>query len=108
MLIDVRTPDEFAGKTSRAWRFGHIPTAINIPRSSLIAADGTLPPLYGLRELFAAAHPDQDADVVFYCNGGVSASYGLLAWRAAGFSGGSVYDGSWKEWGSEDRRPLAT
>jgi thiosulfate/3-mercaptopyruvate sulfurtransferase len=106
MLVDVRTPDEFAGITSRARRFGHIPTAINIPRNSLIQPDGTLPGLTDLRERFAPAHPGQPAEVVFYCSGGVSASYGLLAWRAAGLPGGSVYDGSWKEWGNDDLRPI--
>lgn len=106
MLIDVRSPEEFAGRESRARRFGHIPTAINIPRASLIAPEGTLPPLDDLRAQFAAACIDDHADTVFYCNGGVSASYGLLAWRAAGLSGGSVYDGSWKDWGNDDTRPV--
>jgi len=41
-----------------------------------------------------------------YCNGGVSASLGLLAYRAAGFTSGAVYDGSWKDWGSDDTTPI--
>jgi thiosulfate/3-mercaptopyruvate sulfurtransferase len=46
--------------------------------------------------------------VIFYCNSGVSASYALLAYRAAGYSGGSVYDGSWKDWGNDANRPIDT
>lgn len=103
-LIDVRTPDEFAGRSSRAARRGHIPTAVNIGRGKLVAPDGTMPDADTLKALFAPAiRLDTPADdVVFYCNGGVSASYGLLAWRMAGNTGGAVYDGSWKDWGNAD------
>lgn len=106
-LIDVRTPAEFEGKASRAARAGHIPTAVNLPRGSLLDADGRLLSPDALREKFAAAgvtHSSQD--VVFYCNGGVSASFGLLALRAAGFTGGSMYDGSWKDWGNHPDTPI--
>jgi thiosulfate/3-mercaptopyruvate sulfurtransferase len=111
ILIDVRTPGEFAGTSSRAARGGHIPGAINLPRSDLLdSTTGEMLPPDALRLRFADAGirldaPDQD--VVFYCNGGVSASFGLLALRTAGFEGGAVYDGSWKEWGNDPERPIA-
>ncbi len=111
ILIDVRTPSEFAGTSSRAARGGHIPGAINLPRSALLdSATGEMLPPEALRVKFADAGirldmPDQE--VVFYCNGGISASFGLLALRTAGFSGGAVYDGSWKEWGNDPERPIA-
>jgi thiosulfate/3-mercaptopyruvate sulfurtransferase len=102
-LVDVRTPDEFAGRSSRARRYGHIPTAINLPRGKLTTPEGTAPPADALHAAFSSALGDvQSDDVVFYCNAGVSASYGLLAWRAAGNTGGAVYDGSWKDWGNAD------
>jgi 3-mercaptopyruvate sulfurtransferase SseA len=44
---------------------------------------------------------------MLYCNAGVSASYGLLALQAAGYRGGVVYDGSWKDWGNDDTKPIA-
>ncbi len=107
-LIDVRSPEEFAGKASRAKRGGHIPGAINLPRQNLIEPDGTLLPPETLRQRFAAAGiSPRSPDVVFYCNGGVSASFGLLALRAAGLPGGSVYDGSWKDWGNDESKPIA-
>ncbi len=108
-LIDVRTPAEYAGQASRAERAGHIPTAVNLPRADLLDAVGRLRSPAELRALFAEADVSDDAqDVVFYCNGGVSASFGLLALRAAGFTGGSVYDGSWKDWGNDPDMPIAT
>lgn len=105
-LIDVRTPEEFAGKSSRAKRSGHIPGAVNLPRTLLIHGDGTLLSPETLRRRFASfGIGEQSPDVVFYCNGGVSASFGLLALRAAGMNG-SVYDGSWKDWGNDDTKPI--
>ncbi len=107
-LIDTRTPEEFAGKSSRAKRGGHIPGAFNLPRALLVAPDGTMLNQAALKRRFAnAGISENSSDVVFYCNGGVSASFGLLALRAAGFEGGSVYDGSWKDWGNDEQKPIA-
>lgn len=106
-LIDVRTPHEFTGQSSRARRRGHIPGAINLPRTTLLNADGQLADAATLRQqLGAIGITESTPDVVFYCNGGVSASFGLLAMRAAGLEGGAVYDGSWKDWGNDDARPI--
>jgi thiosulfate/3-mercaptopyruvate sulfurtransferase len=107
VLIDVRTPAEFKGDVSRARRRGHIPGAINIPRSEMFNADGTLRAPDELRALFAAnGITAQGAAPIVYCNAGVSASYGLLALQAAGIINGRVYDGSWKEWGNMDHLPI--
>jgi thiosulfate/3-mercaptopyruvate sulfurtransferase len=108
-LIDVRTPEEFAGKASRAKRGGHIPGAVNLPRTLLIHKDGTMLSPEALKRRFSSAGiSENSSDVVFYCNGGVSASFGLLALRAAGMQGGSVYDGSWKDWGNDESKPIST
>jgi len=107
-LIDVRSPEEFAGKASRAKRGGHIPGAVNLPRALLLAPNGTMLNRDALRRRFASAGiSENSSDVVFYCNGGVSASFGLLALRAAGLDGGSVYDGSWKDWGNDESKPIS-
>lgn len=105
-LIDVRTPGEYDGKASRAKRFGHIPGAINLPRSALLAADGTPLPSGVLQDKLADMGISPDEEVVMYCNGGVSASFGLLALKMAGFNNAAVYDGSWKDWGNDDARPI--
>jgi len=108
-LIDVRTPEEFAGKASRAKRGGHIPGAVNLPRTLLLHKDGTMLSPEALQRRFnSAGISANSSDVVFYCNGGVSASYGLLALHVAGLQGGSVYDGSWKDWGNDDSKPIST
>lgn len=107
ILVDVRTPDEYNGKTSRAKRFGHIPTALNLPRGDLIAPDNTMLPVEALRlKLAHIGITNDDQPVGIYCNAGVSASYGLLAMRVAGFKGGAVFDGSWKEWANDEDKPI--
>jgi thiosulfate/3-mercaptopyruvate sulfurtransferase len=104
LLIDVRTVGEFQGKASRAARFGHIPGAINMPRTEFLNKEGL--PLSDL-EVRQRVHLDQTPDeMVCYCNGGVSASYGFLALRDAGYDNVAIYDGSWKEWGNDESRPI--
>jgi thiosulfate/3-mercaptopyruvate sulfurtransferase len=108
LLLDARSPAEFAGQASRAKRAGHIPGASNLPRNTLHNADGTLLSAEQLRAKFEALGVSEGTEVVTYCNGGVSASYALLALRVAGFAHSANYDGSWKEWGNDEAKPLAS
>ena len=105
-LLDARSPAEFAGQASRAKRKGHIPGASNVSRTTLVNADGTMLPADQLREKFEALGVSEEAETITYCNGGVSASYALLALRRAGFANSANYDGSWKEWGNDDASPI--
>lgn len=107
-LIDVRTTGEYQGLASRAKRSGHIPGAINLPRSALVTQDGLMPPSEVLHDIFESVGADGERPVVTYCNSGISASYALLALRIAGMQHGAIYDGSWKDWGNDDSRPIET
>ncbi len=108
-LIDVRTPEEYTGQASRTQRAGHIPGAINHPAGKLYNADDTLLSPEALREQFAANGIDPTTEnIVTYCNGGVSASFGMLALNLAGISDVALYDGSWKNWSSDDSKPIET
>ncbi len=108
-IVDVRSPAEFAGEASRAQYGGHIPSALSLPRSHLVADDLTLKPSADLMRAFAAAGVDVAAkDTVLYCNSGVSATYGMLALEIAGAQNLRIYDGSWKEWGNDASKPKAT
>lgn len=107
-LIDVRSPAEFSGAASRAKQGGHIPTAINLPRSTMLAEDMTLKSADELRRVFSEHGIDLGAaDTVLYCNSGVSATYGMLAMEVVGAKNLRIYDGSWKEWGSAETTPKA-
>jgi thiosulfate/3-mercaptopyruvate sulfurtransferase len=106
-LMDVRSPQEFAGQFSRASRKGHIPGAVNVPRTALVASDGTmLPPDELLAKLAQNGIDNSTPEVITYCNAGVSGSFGLLALRVAGLNNNALYDGSWKDWGNNDARAI--
>ncbi len=108
-LMDMRSAEEFRGDYARAKRTGHIPGAVNQRRPNLLAADNTLLPAEQLRQKFAEIGIDESTpEVIAYCNAGVSASFGLLALRVAGFDQNAMYDGSWKDWGNDDSKPIET
>lgn len=105
-LIDVRSPAEFSGKASRAERNGHIPNAINLPRKAMVGEGSVVPTEDALKAKFESMGIALDAETIIYCNSGVSASYGMLAMRMAGAKNVRVYDGSWKEWGNDESKPI--
>jgi thiosulfate/3-mercaptopyruvate sulfurtransferase len=107
-LLDVRSPAEFNGDSSRAKRNGHIPGAHNQSRHNLYnPVDETMLAPEQLQARFAASGiTESTPEVIVYCNAGVSASYGLLALHVAGITTGAVYDGSWKDWGNDDSKPI--
>lgn len=108
-LIDVRAPGEYAGLTSRVERAGHIPGAVNLPRGLLLDESGRLVPLDQVRDLAAGAGIAlQGQRLITYCNAGVSASYVMMALHAAGAEAVAVYDGSWKDWATDDARPIVS
>lgn len=108
MLLDVRSPQEFAGEASRASRTGRIPGSVNVPRKQMLRDDGRLLEPEHLRETFRVAGLDLSySGIVTYCNSGVSASFALLALEQVGVVNASVYDGSWKDWANNSDNPVS-
>jgi thiosulfate/3-mercaptopyruvate sulfurtransferase len=108
-LIDVRSPDEFAGRLlapahlpqEQAQRAGHIPTAGNVPWSKAANDDGTFKSNDELKELYAEAGLDFSKDTIAYCRIGERSSHTWFALRELlGLENVKNYDGSWTEYGS--------
>ncbi len=108
-LIDVRSPDEFAGRLlapahlpqEQSQRGGHIPTALNVPWSKAANEDGTFKSDEDLRKLYAEAGLDEGRDTIAYCRIGERSSHTWFALHELlGHPHVKNYDGSWTEYGS--------
>jgi thiosulfate/3-mercaptopyruvate sulfurtransferase len=108
-LIDVRSPDEFAGRLlapahlpqEQAQRGGHIPTASNVPWSKAAEEDGTFKSDDALRTLYGDAGVDFAKDTIAYCRiGERSAHTWFVMHELLGQPNVKNYDGSWTEYGS--------
>jgi thiosulfate/3-mercaptopyruvate sulfurtransferase len=108
-LIDVRSPDEFAGRLlapahlpqEQAQRGGHVPSAKNVPWSKAAEEDGTFKSDDALRALYAEAGVDFGTDTIAYCRiGERSAHTWFVFHELLGQQNVKNYDGSWTEYGS--------
>ncbi len=108
-LVDVRSPDEFAGRLlapahlpqEQAQRGGHIPTAKNVPWSKAAEEDGTFKSDDALRTLYGGVGVDFGRDTIAYCRiGERSAHTWFVLHELLGQPNVKNYDGSWTEYGS--------
>jgi thiosulfate/3-mercaptopyruvate sulfurtransferase len=115
-LVDVRSPDEFAGKLvapahlpqEGAQRPGHIPSAVNVPWSKAANEDGTFKSDEELARLYADAGLDTSKDTIAYCRIGERSSHTWFVLRELlGHQNVKNYDGSWTEYGSLVGVPIA-
>ncbi|HEX3423311.1 MAG TPA: sulfurtransferase [Sphingomicrobium sp.] len=86
---------------------GHIPGARNLPFGLLYNDDGTLRRTEELRRLFKDAGIDPALPFVASCGSGVTATSLIFAAHLLGSDSGSLYDGSWSEWGADPTTPKA-
>lgn len=89
------------GREESAYADGHIPTARNVPQSSLMTPQGRLKPIDEVVSLFQRAGVDGTKQVVSYCGSGVYGANNFLAMRNLGYKNIVFYDPSWDEWSRE-------
>lgn len=109
-LVDVRAPERYRGEKEPVDPVaGHIPGAVSLPISEMIADDGRLLPPDALREVVARVLPAADAPpvVTAYCGSGITAAQMVLALHEAGMDA-ALYPGSWSEWIADPSRPVVT
>ncbi len=104
VLLDVRTPDEYTGRTGSPCdpRQGHIPGARLVELGELF--DGPGQPASPERVRAVVGLPE-GAELVAYCHSGSRSALAALALRASGYNARN-YPGSWHEWSRHDELPL--
>ena len=115
-LVDVRSPDEFAGRLAapahlpqeQAQRNGHIPTAANIPWSQTANDDGTFKSDDELKKLYEDKGVNFSKDTIAYCRIGERSSHTwFVLHEILEQPNVKNYDGSWTEYGSLVGVPVA-
>jgi thiosulfate/3-mercaptopyruvate sulfurtransferase len=110
VVLDARSAPRFRGEVEPIDPVaGHIPGALSAPCEENVSPDGTFLEPEVLRrrfERFLKSVPSENA--ICYCGSGVTAAHNLIAMAYAGLGMGRLYAGSWSEWITDPRRPIAT
>ncbi len=117
-LVDVRSPEEYSGERTEipgypsegSLRGGHIPAAASVPWARAAAEDSTFKSRQDLEAIYLdEVGLKKDDDVIAYCRIGERSSHSWFVLKyLLGFEKVRNYDGSWTEWGSSVRVPIAT
>jgi thiosulfate/3-mercaptopyruvate sulfurtransferase len=114
-LVDVRSPDEYSGKTTHmpnypqegALRGGHIPGAQSIPWAQTVNEDGTFKSYDELKALYDGKGVTKDKDIIAYCRIAERSSHSWFVLKyLLGYENVRNYDGSWTEWGNLVGAPI--
>ena len=86
-------------------RAGHIPSAKNIPFSSVVEDSNKFKSVQALRELFDAAGVKPGDSLTTYCHIGQQASVIYFVARYLGYEA-HLYDGSFEDWSHRPELPV--
>jgi thiosulfate/3-mercaptopyruvate sulfurtransferase len=107
MILDARAQKFYTGaEAGQMPRGGHIPSAKNIPFSSLVEdPTNKFKSAAALRELFNTAGVKQGDSVTTYCHIGQQASLLYFVARYLGYEA-HLYDGSFEDWSHRPELPV--
>jgi len=105
-LVDVRAPGRYSGESEPIDPVaGHIPGAVNLPATANLDPNGRFLDGSAIVQRFTDA--GVGTEPVLYCGSGITAAHSLLALESAGLTG-AIYPGSWSDWITDPRRPVAS
>ena len=110
LVVDARAEERFTGEMEPLDRIaGHIPGAVNVHYEDNLDFSGEFLSPDKLRHLYTSVLGNTPPDKVLQmCGSGVTACHNILAMEHAGLHGAKLYAGSWSEWITDHRRPVAT
>jgi len=106
LIIDARATTSYKGENSSAKRFGHIPSAYNIPATKNInhnQKNSSLKNIEQLKDIYK--NVDKTKKIIIYCAAGRISSTNYFVLRELGYDVAN-YDSSWKEWGNDFTLPI--
>jgi thiosulfate/3-mercaptopyruvate sulfurtransferase len=108
LVLDVRSPAEYAGQDVRSARGGHIPGAVNMDWTQAMDRDRSLrfKPEAELRAMLDKLGVTPDKEVITHCQTHHRSAHTYVVLKSLGFTRIKGYDGSWSEWGNDPSLPV--
>jgi thiosulfate/3-mercaptopyruvate sulfurtransferase len=108
-VFDSRSADRYRGENETIDPVaGHIPGAGSAPYAVNLQSDGRFRPKDSLHKRFSRLTGEvPTGQCIFYCGSGVTAAHNILAMEYAGLGEARLYAGSWSEWITDPKRPVA-
>lgn len=108
VLLDTRSPEEFAGTKKFAERGGHIPGAINIDWVRIMDTnhEKRIRPESELHDMLENEGVTTDQSIIVYCHTHHRSALLYVVLKSLGYQRVKGYPGSWSEWGNCDDTPI--
>ena len=110
VILDTRSPQEYAGTKALAQRTGHIPGAVNIEWTETMDKSRhlRLKPDAELRDLLAVKGILPNKEIITHCQTHHRSAHTYIMLKHLGFERVKGYPGSWSDWGNDPTTPIET
>ena len=108
VLLDCRSPAEYAGRKSFARRAGHIPGAVNFEWTNAIDPQRALRlrPAQEIGPALRGLGVSPEKEVITYCQTHHRSAHTYIVLKSLGYEKIKGYAGSWSEWGNDLETPV--
>jgi thiosulfate/3-mercaptopyruvate sulfurtransferase len=102
VIVDARSEAEYMGTDKTSLRQGHIPNAVHINYTDIIASNGEIKSAEELTAIYSEKGVTPDKTVIIYCKTSVRAAIEFAALSSVlGYENVKVFDGAMSEWSSD-------